>query len=393
MFAVVGLVVAGCAGAGEEARIRSVEAAPNVRSRVMVVGASARRPEPPPRPSTSPADSPQPRARRTRAPIALAFAGDTSFHGAPYAENPIGAARQLLSNADVSVVNLETAVAPAGVGRPPVDKAFLFRSDPASIGFLADAGVDVVTLANNHALDYGPAALEYGIDQLRQAGIAPIGAGGDDEAAISPIVLEVGDWTVGMIAFSRVPCDWSWQGRNVRPQVAWACPPFLDDATEAVTELAEVADATVVLVHGGTEGEVCADAEMTDLNRRWAAAGADLVVNSHPHVVQGITSIGDAVVVNSTGNFAFPPSIGLTARSAVFVATVSEQGLFVSVHPFVAPGGVVRAATPAERASILSQVDSSSVGWSVLADGRAIQDPGDRGVCAVSAPTVAAVTG
>ncbi len=319
-----------------------------------------------------------------RAPVSLGFAGDTSFHNGLHLFDPLGEAASVLRLPDLMVLNLETAIAPPSIGTPPVAKQFLFRSDPLMVEHLVDAGVDAVSMANNHALDFGPSALENGLNLLEEAGIETVGGGVDADAAYKPLIRSVGDWTVGIAAFSRVPCDWSWTGENVRPQVAWACPAFMAEADAVVSALVDDVDLAVVMVHGGTEGELCPDKAMRDLNAHWADLGAGLVVNSHPHVVQGVTSIGETVVVNSTGNFAFPPSFGLTANSAVFFATLSEQGLLVSVEPVVSEGGVVRRGTPARRASILQQIDQYSSGWRVLADGRLIQDPGWVGLCAAS---------
>ncbi len=316
-----------------------------------------------------------------RSPITLAFAGDTSFHNSLHLLDPLASAQRTLSLPDFTVVNLETAIAPPTVGLPPVSKEFLFRSNPESVDALTEAGIDAVTMANNHALDYGAEALQYGLGALREAGVHTIGAGTGPEEAYEPLVVPVGDWSIGIAAFSRVPCDWSWAGENIRPQVAWACPAFLDKADAVVAQLVDEVDLAVVMVHGGTEGQLCPDAVMTGLNRRWASAGVGLVVNSHPHVVQGVTSIDETIVIQSTGNFAFPPSSGLTANSAVFFATLSEQGLLVSVEPFVSEGGVLSDGSSVRRASILSQIDQYSSGWRVLSDGRAVQDPSHDGLC------------
>lgn len=316
-----------------------------------------------------------------RAPVSLAFAGDTSFHNGLHLQDPLGAARPLLPLTDFAIINLETAIAPPDVGQIPVRKDFLFRSDPVSVEQLADTGIDAVTLANNHALDFGPAALAHGLDVLADAGIDVVGGGVDADAAYAPLVTEVGDWSVGIAAFSGVPCDWSWQGENVRPEVAWVCPAFVDRASAVVERLVDEVDLAVVMVHGGTEGQLCPDPEMRALNRRWADLGAGLVVNSHPHVVQGITSIGETIVVQSTGNFAFPPSTGLTANSALFIATLSEQGLFLSIEPFVSEGGVLQAGSDLRRRSILDQIDRYSSGWRILDDGRAVQDTSWPGLC------------
>jgi len=317
-----------------------------------------------------------------RAPISVAFGGDTSFHNGLHLWEPLAEVAPLLSRPDLTIVNLETAIAPVGVGQPPVDKQFLFRSDPAMVDQLVAAGVDAVTLANNHALDFGPEALAAGLELLDQAGIETVGGGADAEAAYQPLRTTIGDWTVGIAAFSRVPCDWSWHERNDREQVAWACPAFMDDADAVVGALVDEVDLAIVMVHGGTEGQLCPDETMSDLNQHWADLGAGLIVNSHPHVVQGVSSIGETIIVNSTGNFAFPPSFGLTANSALFLATLSEHGLFISVEPLVSESGIVTTGSELRRQAILSQIDQYSAGWRVLADGRVLQDNGWDGACA-----------
>lgn len=323
----------------------------------------------------------QPSSRDGRAPVSLGFAGDTSFHNGLHLVEPLSEAADVLSLPDLMVVNLETAVAPAHVGFPAVEKQFLFRSDPVMVEQMSDAGIDAVSLANNHALDFGPSALAFGLDLLEDAGIRAFGGGVDAEAAYKPLIETIGDWTVGIAAFSRVPCDWSWNGENRRPGVAWACPSFLAEADGVVSALVDDVDLAVVMVHGGTEGQLCPDATMRELNQHWANLGVGLVVNSHPHVVQGVNSIGETLIINSLGNFAFPPSYGLTANSAVFIATLTEQGLLVSVEPFVSEGGVPRPGTRLRRESILDQIDTYSEGWRVLDDGRLIQDTTWSGAC------------
>lgn len=279
------------------------------------------------------------------------------------------------------VVNLETAIADPEVGRPPVAKQFLFKSPPESLQLLLDAGVDVVGLANNHTLDFGADALEQTLDEIDAVGLHRVGAGVDQNDAYAPLVLDVGDWKVGIVSLSRVPCDWSASGENVRPQVAWACPPFIELADAMVEATATEADVTVVMVHGGEEGVLCPSGFMTDLEAHWAELGVDAVINGHPHVLQGITSIGDTMVAHSTGNFAFPSARGITANSAVFMLDVSEEGITLRVEPVRAAGGVLTMPTDSQRAEILAQMNGVSSGWLFSDDGVAEPAADHTGSC------------
>jgi poly-gamma-glutamate capsule biosynthesis protein CapA/YwtB (metallophosphatase superfamily) len=321
-----------------------------------------------------------------RAAITLGFGGDTSFTNGLDQRDPFGAIVDLLRAPDLMVVNLETAVADPDVGRPPVAKPFLFKSPPESLQLLVDAGIDAVGLANNHTLDFGADALAQTLAELDAAGIPWVGAGIDQDAAYQPLVLVVGDWRVGLVSLSRVPCDWSASGENVRPQVAWACPPFLPLADEMVRAAQAEADITVVMVHGGEEGVLCPSSFMVELEQHWADLGVDVVIDGHPHVVQGITSLpaaggGDTLVVHSTGNFAFPSTRGITGNSAIFLVDVSEEGVRLRVEPVRADGGVLRLPSEQQRESILAQINRVSSGWVVDDNGTAQPTPEHLGSC------------
>ncbi|MDA3041107.1 MAG: CapA family protein [Actinomycetota bacterium] len=321
-----------------------------------------------------------------REPIVLGFAGDTSFTDGLAERDPLGQVATLLQEPDLMVVNLETAVADPAIGAPPVSKPFLFRSPPGSIDLLVAAGIDVVTLANNHTLDFGPDALRQTLVELDTRGFPRVGAGVDETAAYRPLVVDVGPWSVGLVSLSRVPCDWSASGQNVRPEVAWACDPFLALADAAVAEAMAQSDLTVVLVHEGEEGVLCPSPFMTELNRHWAALGVDIVVNGHPHVVQGIRSVGDTLIVNSTGNFAFPPARSVSANSGIFRFTVSDTpsgrpSLGWSLVPLRADGGMVTVPSTEQAEAIIDQVNAVSDGWQLDDRGQAHADPGFSGTC------------
>ncbi len=312
---------------------------------------------------------PQPRRR----PITLGFAGDTSFTDGLASRDPFAEVVDLLSAPDLMVVNLETVVADPDAGRVFVDKDFLFRSPPESLDLIVEAGIDVVVLANNHTLDFGPEALAQTLREVDAVGLHRVGAGLTAEEAYQPLILEVGDWTVGLVGLSRVPCDWSASGENTRPWVAWACPTLIDGADELVTAAVDAADVVVVMAHGGTEGVLCPSDHMVELEQRWAGLGADVVVDGHPHVVQGITSWGETMVVHSTGNFAFPSARGVTANSAVFLVEVSEDGIELRIEPVRVDGGVVRRPSAEQHRAIRDQINSVSSGWQIDESGRAVR--------------------
>lgn len=367
----IALGLAACSGSGGVTSLAQVESAGSTTPASLAVAEAT---------STSSASSTTDTAA-PREPITLGFAGDTTLDRGLSNLDPFGDVTDLLRAPDLMVLNLETAIADPDVGRPPVAKSFLFKSPPSSLQLLVDAGVDVVTLANNHTLDFGVPALEQTLTEVDAAGLARVGAGLDQDDAYQPLVVTVGGWKIGLVSLSRVPCDWSASGENVRPQVAWACPPFLDLADAMVEAALAESDVTVVMVHGGEEGVLCPSDFMVELEEHWARLGVDAVIDGHPHVLQGITSIGDTMVVHSTGNFAFPAARGITANSAIFLLDVSEDGVTLRAEPIRAPGGVLAKPSDAQRTEILAQINSVSSGWQFDDEGVAQVDQDFEGSC------------
>jgi poly-gamma-glutamate synthesis protein (capsule biosynthesis protein) len=296
----------------------------------------------------------------------LTFAGDTSFTHGLADRDPLGDVVEELSAADLTIVNLETTVAEANVGRA-IEKTFTFKSPPKTAGILADAGVDVAALANNHALDYGPDAVIRTIEILNEGGVVTAGTGPDPETAYAGIRLDVRGWDVAVLSFSRVPCDSPEPGESYIDEVAWACPQFEQATIDAVAAATD-ADLVVVMVHWGIQSRACAAAHQHDLAARWVAAGADVVVGSHPHVLQGVEVIDGAWVIHSTGNFAFPSAREQSSYSALFTLTVAPQASELAVLPVRIRSGRPVVAT-SSRAGILNLLTDRSFGFAFDEDG------------------------
>jgi len=140
-------------------------------------------------------------------PITLAFAGDVHFEGGARAALSGGLApiTPALSRADLTVVNLETAITVRGDREPT--KAFTFRAPPSAFSTLKQAGIDVVTMANNHALDYGQVGLADSLAASREAGLPVVGAGVDEDAAFAPYLATVKGRRVAVIGATQVLDD------------------------------------------------------------------------------------------------------------------------------------------------------------------------------------------
>lgn len=371
------IAVAACSNAAAEQAVADNRAAPGVTSSAgpaaeevdQTASTAATVADPPASTSTTSTTTTTTTTTTTLPTISLAFAGDTSFTHGLADRDPLGDVLAELSAPDLTVVNLETTVAEASVGKA-IQKRFRFKSPPETAVILADAGIDVAALANNHALDYGPEAVLRTIELLEEAGVATAGTGVDAAAAYAPLHLDVEGWDVAVASFSRVPCDSPEAGETYIEEVAWACPQFEQATIDAVASAAD-ADLLVVMVHWGVQSRACPADHQHDLARKWIAAGADVVVGSHPHVLQGVERIDGAWVIHSTGNFAFPSARNASSYTALFELTVSPGRSELAVQPMRILGGRPVLAT-SSRQGILDLLTDRSFGFAFDEQGRAV---------------------
>lgn len=286
--------------------------------------------------------------------VTLAFAGDVHFTGrtAKLLRHPataFGPIASLLRAADLTVVNLETAVTSRGRPQP---KFYHFRARPAAFTALRDAGVDVANMANNHVLDYGRTGLADTLTAARSAHFPVLGIGSDAAAAWSPYVLTVKGIKIAFLGVSQVAeLASSWVATSRRSGEANAID--LRRTLAAVRAARKIANVVIVIMHWGTEGQACPDANQLALAPKLARAGASIIVGSHAHVLQGSGWLGRTFVAYGMANFlwwerSYSTSTGvllLTLRrhgplSARFVpATVSATG-----RPVIDTGSAARRA-------------------------------------------------
>lgn len=214
-----------------------------------------------------------------------------------------------LRSADVTVGNLESTLSRAG---EPTQGGDSFAAGPAVAGALADAGFDVLGLANNHTGDFGPVALRQTVRRLRHAGLETFGAGPDLATARAPAVVRVRGTRFGFVGFNAIgETPAAAPGRT--GVVSVSMPPRtgpldrgeLDRFLRDVRALDGRVDVVVAMPHWGTQYTNVPEPVQHHVARALVAAGADLVVGGHPHWVQGVQMEGDALVVHSLGNFVF----------------------------------------------------------------------------------------
>lgn len=299
--------------------------------------------------------------------VTVTIVGDIAFHG-PLSADPVGLVQRMepgmrdLLRADVLLANLECAL--CDTIRPGVrgNNVFPLLAPTRAVEALKGLGVDAVTLANTHIVDYGPAAVESTCTALKAAGIAHFGVGNLAEAA-EPCILERAGLRIGLLGFggSQVP-----ERRRVG-----SIPLDWPQARRAIARTKERCDRVIVYFHEGIEA-LSYPMERTVAGCHSAVeAGADLVVGTHPHTVQGIERYRGVPIAYSLGNFIMPtlhPSgyaewlrkttltrLGiefpksLIAKQLVLRCTLSREGVEVQGTPILAEeSGLPRLPTPAE---------------------------------------------
>jgi poly-gamma-glutamate capsule biosynthesis protein CapA/YwtB (metallophosphatase superfamily) len=233
--------------------------------------------------------------------VRLALAGDTMLGrlvgerlaaegpASLFAAEVVDAAHE----ADLFVLNLECCISERGEPWPAPGKPFFFRAPPAAVETLRLLGVDCVTLANNHALDYGVGALADTLDHLADAGIATVGAGTDVESARAPAVLRHNGFRLAVLGIADHPADFA--ARPDRPGVAFTdlrhgIPTWL---RHSVAGGVEAADAVLVTPHWGPNMVATPLRGVRDAARGLGDAGATLVAGHSAHVFHGV---GDGVL-------------------------------------------------------------------------------------------------
>lgn len=285
-------------------------------------------------------------------PITLVFAGDVMFDrgvkrnvdrhlqgdfGGLFANTPY------LQTADIAFLNLEGPVATGGRN---VGSIYSFRMDPIVLGALKNAGIDIVSFANNHVGDYSKVAFDETLENLSTAGILYTGAGKDYREASTPKILEVRGQKIGFLGFTDVGPTWLVAKENISGTIL-ATDKNIDSIIQSAKEQV---DLLIVSFHFGDEYSPV-NARQERIAKNAIDNGADIIVGHHPHVMQKMDEYKGKPIFYSLGNFIFdqyfsehtmrgmigmvsynPETKGLTASA--MVSPLSKQFVPQEAIPF-----------------------------------------------------------
>ncbi len=299
-------------------------------------------------------------------PLSLGVGGDVTFgpgvseiverEGLGY---PWGEISSLFGDYDFTVANLEGPLC-RGDDTNPNQPSVYMKGDLSCAAPMADAGIDALSLANDHIMDYGASGLEETLNNLRAEQLGAFGAGSDSRAAEQPLVLEADNGAdIALLSFCDVAPP-GYAAGDGSPGVAQACPERI---SEAVGQVAQRSPYVAVFMHWGDIGSSEISARQRELALACVRAGADLVVGCHPRVVQGIEVLEGVPVLYSLGSLVFSPETK-KGKSAIFAGCRFNGGRLdgLEVIPLGVEGAKPAVLTGEDALEVLRQLGAASPG-------------------------------
>lgn len=267
-------------------------------------------------------------------------------HGWHY---PYEATASLFQRADVAFANLEAAMTES-TDPFPLPKKYLYRVEPRAIEALQWLGLDLVSSANNHIVDYRERGIVDTVRHLRAGGIEPLGAGRNEAEARRGVVVDVGGTRIGWLGYLEDSLGYNLYFRTFAVGGGVGCARLEpDDVREDVRRMRRHADLVFVSIHWGANYRPVVPQQRRDA-RMLAEAGVDVVIGHHSHDVQHVQRIGKTLVLYSVGNYAWGAigsgklRVGLIARLTVSARTPEAPPRLVAAEllPIVTQNRIVR---------------------------------------------------
>lgn len=235
--------------------------------------------------------------------------------------NPFAGVQEKLDEFDMRIANLETTLANPNIGSP-ASKPYTFNSSISALDTLKNARLDVASLANNHTGDFGRLATSDTVTQFKNAGLNTVGAGDNIEQAFKPLLIEKNGISFGFIAVNDIELAHTKVGMQT-PGSAYFDRDLIKNSIDSA-KLAG-ADFIVVIPHWGVEYSNIQSSRQQEWGRFMIDAGADLVVGSHPHVIQPSETYNGKQIVYSLGNFIFDGMSGEALNGQMISVEVQKS--------------------------------------------------------------------
>ncbi len=255
-----------------------------------------------------------------------------------------------LSSRDLVLGNLEGPLSNRG---EPLKKKYIFRGDPSCLESFREMGLNCISLANNHIMDYGDLALMDTIDYLKSAGLYPFGAGKNQEEALKPIIINKNGLVLSFFASLGYPLRID----GVASEVSGPCQVGLDEFIFTIKEIRDQVDFIIVSLHWGFEYEPLPHSHQIEFAHQLIDNGVDLIIGHHPHVIQGIERYRGKYILYSLGNFLFDQHDDEGKESFIFSCDIGEKELmFPGIIPIEISNYQTKLASKAKADKIIDSI-------------------------------------
>lgn len=271
-----------------------------------------------------------------------------------------------MKSADIMMVNNEFPYSSRGTAT--AGKQFTFRAKPSTVSYLDDLGVDIVSLANNHAYDYGEEAFLDTMTTLEEAGILYVGAGRNLKEARRPVYYIINNMKIAIVAATQIEkSDYpDTKGATDSSAGVFRCWNG-DNLISTIQEARENSDFVIAYLHWGTENSSAIDWAQEKQAPEVVAAGADLIIGDHPHCLQKIESVNGVPVIYSLGNFWFNSK---TVDTGMVKIALNQDGLqSCQFLPCLQSGSKTTLLHDAEKERVLNEMRTLSPGVQIDSDG------------------------
>ena len=242
---------------------------------------------------------------------------------------PWGTMLPILQSTDMNLVNLETTLTHQ---TKPVPKVFNFRADPNKVKSLTNAHIDVVNLANNHILDFGPLGLSETIDVLHQSNIATVGAGNNYDQAIKPAIIEKKGIRIGILGYTDNEADWKAQPK--KPGTNYIEVGDTEPINKAVSALRPHADLIILSIHWGPNMRQEPTQKFQQFAHQIIDTGVDILHGHSAHITQGIEVYNKKLILYDSGDFVDDYAIDNQLRNdqSCFFIVKAEKNKLIQVQ-------------------------------------------------------------
>lgn len=265
-----------------------------------------------------------------------------------------------LRSADITFGNLESPISTGG--EPLPGKGIWFRADPQVTDGLLEAGFDVVSVANNHILDFQEPALLDTLNTLKSFGLKPVGGGNNLEEARSPVFMEAHGVKVAFLGYSDM-ADIFWSQTKPRCLRATEDSPGVapleeEMIVEDIGIAKQEADVVIVSMHWGEEYADLPSQEQRELAYNLVDAGANVLVGHHPHTLQGFEVYKGGIIAYSLGNFVFDQDWADYTQEGILLELnlVSSECVLAEVYPIILPASQPQIASGQNAERILNKI-------------------------------------